>query len=93
MDKAEMQDVIVACRCQLPSICFIAFAVGTIEKHSFYCGCHRTNHKRIGCVAFVIGNKQKQPHEFYNIWREQNYGISHELLAPFSFHLIFKPKM
>ena len=50
MDKVELQYVIVARRCQLPSICFIASAIGT-------------NKKSIGFIAVAI-KQTKQNNNF-----------------------------
>ena len=46
MDKAELQYVIVARRCQLPSICFIACAIGS-------------HNKNIGVISVAIEQKQE----------------------------------
>ena len=67
MDKVELQYVIVARRCYLPSICFIASAIGTHKTLMCYSGCRWAKH-----VCFVF------PAHETNIKLEMNNNSSNE---------------
>ena len=56
MDRTELQYMIVARRYQLPSTCFIAFAMGTNKNTLvFYRVPLGQKHNSIGVVASAIG--------------------------------------
>ena len=90
MDKAELQYVIVDRRCQLPSICVIAFAIGTIKNQRCYSGCHWNKNT----YALVLQRSpSKTNNKCYKAWRENEHARTHVFLAAFSFHVTFKLTM
>ena len=73
MDKVGLQYVIVARRYQLPSIYFIAFAIGTHKENGVIAVPIETkNTKATGFVALAIEHKQKLNNSWLQkAWREK----------------------
>ena len=99
MDKAELQYAIVSRRCQLPSICFIAFAIGKHKTKQYFgfiavATGQQQKHNSIGVVAFAIGNKTTTPNiSVITLCAKQIMVERLCLFAPSSFHSTFKFNM